>query len=212
MHSFVKPEQAEVILFWMPDYGLELVMKNMLDEMGVSYVPVVKEVFGGQTSLALSQTMNGLNVAFRVVQLEDGCAVLITSSVPALQTWNAELGTLLSSIKLSPKTLPESVMGSYRTASEYSDSYGSDLGNVSFSSYITLWPNGTYTDESYTSASQPSASALSESSASGVWEVRANSLYLRSSAGVIAGYLYESFTNGLELSSGEGDPLLWVRQ
>lgn len=212
VHFLMKPNEAVGSVFWLPDYGRETLMSAVVHEMGLTDVSVQEVSFAGFSGLEVSQQMQETQFSLKLLALSEGYAVLLLTSENDIEQHDADMGKLLRSIAIAPSSFPEDVVGTYRTASEFSDSYGESLGNASFTAYTTLWPNGTFTDESYTSVSQPAASAFSESASVGRWEVRDNTLYLQDASGYFSAFVVQSFSNGLELYSGDSDPLLWVRQ
>lgn len=211
-HVFTQGEQAKAILIWVPAFGMHKVMNGLLPELGLPSMVPVERTLDDRTSLVVQQNNGEFVLTIRLTELKDGYALTLLYSQTHSTTLELSLATVLKSLDIVAKQHPADLVDRFRTASEFSSSYGSDLGNASFSSYTTFWPNGTFTDGSYTSVSQPTATGLSGSSSVGLWEVRGDTLFTMGSDGFMSVFTYKSFSNGLELYTPEGQQLLWVRQ
>lgn len=210
-HALIFQNDTQLIISWLPKGDPKQILSALQSELGWQN-PIVSDPIAGKTSHRFEGTGNGYNASIRVTVLSDGFVLTILNTARALDDVRPTVANVLQSITIAPRAFPGDLLDSFRTRSDFSSSYSAELGNTAFTEVTTLLPNGLYVEGTNVSASSSSATAISRSDASGLWEVRGNLIYFMTETEYLSHFRFESFSNGLELYSESPDPWLWVRQ
>ena len=209
-HAVFYQNETQLIVSWLPQTDPVNSLNSLQAEVGWQ-TNIESTTLAGQPSYRVVGSNGGYETSIRITELNDGYAMTILNTANSIDALQKTLSTVVASLRIAPKQLPNDLIDSFRTQSDFSSSYSADLGNVSFTETTTLLSNGTYIEGSNVTASSSSATGISSGEVSGLWQVRGNLIYFSNGKEYLSHYRFESFSNGLELYSNEGDPWLWVR-